>query len=179
MAAGVSPRPCRTSDPSEFGSCGARRFRQSPASRSSLARRTPVRPHQEHRVARRPRKQERALDPDDAVPRFSLSGPGGSRDGRSPSARVQRQTPTDLPMGRQQRLFGEFRRRTRANRPTPVCRLGHSSLTDGNCRRFCRPGNSDDLLVLDGGRCRDRTCDPSRVKGVPAICSVPLAFALV
>jgi hypothetical protein len=58
---------------------------------SSLARRTPVRPHPEHRVARPPRGQERAFDPDDAVPRFSLTYPRGSRNGGSPSARVQRQ----------------------------------------------------------------------------------------
>ena len=36
-----------------------------PARRSSLARRTPLRPHPDHRVARRPGRQERALDPDE------------------------------------------------------------------------------------------------------------------
>ena len=81
-------------------------FVKASASRSSLARRTPVRPQPEHRVARRPRGQERALDPDDAVPRFSLPRPGGSRNGRSASARVLRQAPDRAadalvrPMGR-------------------------------------------------------------------------------
>ena len=60
----------------------------------------------EHRVACRPRGQERALDPDDAIPRFSLPRPGGSRNGRTPAARVQRQAPDRTadalvrPMGR-------------------------------------------------------------------------------
>ncbi len=35
--------------------------------------------------------------------------------------------------------------------------------TDGNCEGFCRPGNRVGFLGLDGGRCRDRTCDPSRL----------------
>ena len=38
------------------------------ARRSPLARRTPIRPSPDHRVARNPRGQERALDPDDACP---------------------------------------------------------------------------------------------------------------
>jgi len=66
---------------------GARRLHQSIARRSTLARRTPIRPHPDHRVARCPRGQERTLDPDDAVPRVHVPRPGGSRDGGSPSAK--------------------------------------------------------------------------------------------
>ena len=40
---------------------GARWFHQSTARRSPLARRTPIRPSPDHRVARNPRGQERAL----------------------------------------------------------------------------------------------------------------------
>ena len=76
---------------------GASRFRQSLWSRSSLARRTLVRRQHEPRLACRPRGQERALDPDDSIPRFiprfSLPRPRGSRDGRTPSAWVQHQAP--------------------------------------------------------------------------------------
>ncbi len=47
-----------------------------------------------------------------------------------------------------------------------VRRPPHTSLTDRNCEGFCRPGNRVGLPGLHGGRCRDRTCGPSRVKGV-------------
>jgi hypothetical protein len=47
-----------------------------------------------------------------------------------------------------------------------VRRPGRGSLTYRNCEGFCRSGNRVGLPGLDGGRCRDRTCDPSRVKGV-------------
>ena len=52
-------------------------------------------------------------------------------------------------------------------RPEFGSQTGRGSLTYRNCESFYRPGNRVGLPGLDGGRCRDRTCDPSRVKGVP------------
>jgi hypothetical protein len=69
-----------------------------------------------------------------------------------------------------QRLAGKFRCRARENGRDSVRRPGRGSLTYRNRDGFCRPGNRVGLPGLDGGRCRDRTCDPSRVKGVPAHC---------
>ena len=201
----------------------ARRFHQSIARRSPLARRTRGRPHPGHRVARHPRGQKRALDPDDAVPCVHLPRPGGSRDGGSASARVLHQAP-DRPADALVRAMARDRtagagsgssrtrlihpasfraqrillvvigRRSASAPPSPsrgpgngilraetggrfqaqnaekgrnsVRRPQHPSLTDRNCEGFCRPGNRVGLPGLHGGRCRDRTCDPSRVKGV-------------
>ena len=50
--------------PASHANESAGRFHQGIARRSSLARRTPGRSHPDHRVARRPRRQERALDPE-------------------------------------------------------------------------------------------------------------------
>ena len=80
----------------QFGSNaneGARRFHQSIARRSPLARRTPGRSHPDHRVARHPRGQKRALDPNDAVPCVHVPRSGRSRDGGSTSARALHQAP--------------------------------------------------------------------------------------
>jgi hypothetical protein len=44
-----------------------------------------------------------------------------------------------------------------------------------NCEGFYRPGNRVGLPGLDGGRCRDRTCDPSRVKGVTIMEPIEIA----
>ena len=46
----------------------------------------PGRSHPDHRVARHPRGQKRALDPNDAVPCVHVPRSGGSRDGGSASA---------------------------------------------------------------------------------------------
>ena len=43
---------------------------------------------------------------------------------------------------------------------------------------FLKPGNPPGLPRLDGGRCRDRTCDPSRVKGVPCYDNVLIFICL-
>jgi hypothetical protein len=64
---------------------------------------------------------------------------------------------------------GEFRRRAGKNGRNSVRRPGYASLTSWNCEGFYRPGNRAGLPGLDGGRCRDRTCDPSRVKVAPNI----------
>ena len=50
-------------------------------------------PPPDHRVARHPRGQKRALDPNDAVPCFHVPRSGGSRNGGSASARVLHQAP--------------------------------------------------------------------------------------
>src|SRR5271166_7129838 len=76
----------------------ARGFQQSIARRSPLARRTPIRPHPDHRVARRPRKQERALDADDAVPCVRLPALAeAAMEGRLPRGFCVKRL-TDLPM---------------------------------------------------------------------------------
>ena len=64
------------------------------------------------------------------------------------------------------RLAGDFRRRTPGNGRNSVRRPRITSLTDQNCEGFCVPGNRVGLPGLHGGGCRDRTCGPSRVKGV-------------
>ena len=53
----------------------------------------------------------------------------------------------------------------RENGRNSVRRPQIASLTDRNREGFSRPGNRVGLPGLDGGRCRDRTCDPSHVKG--------------
>src|SRR5271165_712529 len=87
---------------------GARRFHQSIARRSPLARRTPGRSHPDRRVARHPRGQKRALDPNDAVPCVHVPRSGGSRDGGSASARVLHQAP-DRPADALVRAMGRHR----------------------------------------------------------------------
>ena len=55
---------------------------------------------------------------------------------------------------------------TTGERPEFGSQTRYGSLTYRNCDSFCSPVNRVGLPGLDGGRCRDRTCDPSRVKGV-------------
>ena len=82
----VEPDLCRTAAPQ-------RADPRRPSSGSPVARRTPGRSHPDHRVARHPRGQKRALDPNDAVPCVHVPRSGGSRDGGSASARVLHQAP--------------------------------------------------------------------------------------
>ena len=56
-----------------------------------------------------------------------------------------------------QRLAGDFSRRMRENGRNSVRRPRHASLTDRNCKGFCRPGNRVGLPGLYGGGCRNRT----------------------
>ena len=85
--------PPKRSNPYEQCERRRGRFHQSIARRSPLARRTPGRSHPDHRVARHPRGQKRALDPNDAVPCVHVPRSGGSRDGGSASARVLHRAP--------------------------------------------------------------------------------------
>ena len=194
---------------------GARRFRQGAARRSSLARRTSVDPAQTiESLAVREHKSERSIRMTLSLA-FRLPRPGGSRNGGSPSARVQRQAPdraadalvramarigtarADSGSGRtrligiavfdslptlnlasvqpsapaasivaaretefcRQRLAGEFGRRTRENGRNSVRRPRRSSLTDGNCVDFCRPGNRVGLPGLRGGQYLEQIAD--------------------
>ena len=76
---------------------GARRFHQSIARRSPLAR-TPGQSDPDHRVARHPRRQERALDPNDAVACFmSPALAEAAMEGRLPRGFCVKRR-TDLPM---------------------------------------------------------------------------------
>ena len=82
--------------PASHADESARRFHQSIARRSPLARRTPGRSHPDHRVARRPRGQERALA--DAVPRvISPVLAKAAMEGRLPRGFSVKRL-TDLPM---------------------------------------------------------------------------------
>ena len=129
MAAGVSPRPCRTSDPSKFGLKPRLVARVGFVKALRAAHRwfdeLLSDPHQEHRVARRPREQERALDPDDAVPRFSLSRPGGSPNGGRLPRGFNARRLTDLPMlwSKQWRTIGLREPISGAGRTRLICGL--------------------------------------------------------
>jgi hypothetical protein len=61
---------------------------------------------------------------------------------------------------------GRIQAQSAGERPEFGSQTGRGSLTSRNCEGFYRPGNRVGLPGLDGGRCRYRTCDPSRVKGV-------------
>ncbi len=76
--------------------------------RSPLARRTPGRSFPDHRVARHPRGQKRALDPNDAAPCVLGPRSGGRRDGGSASAWVLHQAP-DRPADALVRAMGQDR----------------------------------------------------------------------
>ena len=54
------------------------------------------------------------------------------------------------------RLPGDIGRGTRENGRNLVRRPGHTSLTDGNCAGFCKPGSRPGLSGLHGGGCRNR-----------------------
>jgi hypothetical protein len=65
-----------------------------------------------------------------------------------------------------QRLWRHVRPNARQNSAIRVRRPQNRGVTRGNIYEFTKAGKTVSFSGLGGGRYRDRTCDPSRVKGV-------------